>query len=193
MAKVNELLRLPKKPAPALVSLAYPDPETQRLLDRAATGDSSVLPAVKQLLADPRLLSGFGSVSGWAWKALIRVAAGDNLAVTEAVKAKHAEHTQKLLADGGPNPTFAEQMAVTRIAHNWLVVHILETKSAGWDAGSAQAAAIDKQLCRAERRLHASLKSLAVLRRLRGPMVVNQVNIAKGGPMVVNNGAPEGE
>ncbi len=46
---------------------------------------------------------------------------------------------------------------------------------------------LDKRLTLAENRLHASLKSLAVLRRLRKPTVVKQVNIAKG-PMVVNNG-----
>ena len=40
--------------------------------------------------------------------------------------------------------------------------------------------AIDKQLTRAERRLHASLKSLAILRRLRRPVVVAQLNVASG-------------
>ena len=45
--------------------------------------------------------------------------------------------------------------------------------------------AVERQLGRAERRLHAALKALAVLRRLRGPGVGVQVNVAQ--KMVVDN------
>jgi DNA-3-methyladenine glycosylase I len=54
-------------------------------------------------------------------------------------------------------------------------------------AGSDRGAAIDRHLSRAERRLQVSLKSLAVLRRLRRPPVVTRVNIAQG-PALVSNG-----
>ncbi len=184
MARANELGGGPRDVKPGLVCPAADDPEAQRILDRAARGDQSALPAVREFLTDVRRTGNFGSVAGWAQSALVSAAAGDNVLLTEAVKNRVSEHTARLLADGGPNPTLAERMAATRAAHNWLTVHILEVKRENFDADSKKASALDKAICRAERRLHAALKSLAVLRRLRNPVVVTQVNVANG-PMLV--------
>jgi hypothetical protein len=49
--------------------------------------------------------------------------------------------------------------------------------------------AIDKRVTQAEKRLHAALKSLAVLRRLHRPLPVAQVNVANGPMQVDNRGA----
>jgi hypothetical protein len=57
------------------------------------------------------------------------------------------------------------------------------------DAGGRVGVVFDRRLSQAERRLHASLKSLATLRPLRQP-VVNQINVA-GRPMHVVNGAEQ--
>jgi hypothetical protein len=187
MAKLSDLLNPKAEPAPALVRAAAPDPAAQKVLDRAAAGDRSALPAVLELLKNPAYLTALGSVAGLARDALVRMAAGDDLAIDEAVRRKLDETITRLLADGPGNPSFAERMAATRAAHNWLCVHILETLMARWAAGGERSAALDRQLCRAERRLQASLKSLAVLRRLHRPAVVAQVNVAAG-PMQVNNG-----
>ena len=77
-------------------------------------------------------------------------------------------------------------MAATQAAHNWLSVHILVCKASQLEPGSRAALALDKGVTTAEKRLHASLKSLAVLRRLRGPAIVAQVDVANG-PMLVDN------
>ena len=119
---------------------------------------------------------------------LLLMASQDDAAVSKGMT-QYWDSIDKLLADG-PTPTFAERMAATRCAHNWLAVNILESKAALQTAvgAGANALMLDKRVTLAEKRLHASLKSLAVLRRLRKPtMVKQQVNISNG-PMLVNNG-----
>ena len=125
-------------------------------------------------------------VAEMAAASLLYMASQDDDAVSKGM-AKYWDTIDKLLADG-PAPTFAERMAATRCAHNWLAVNILESQAALQTVGAGtNVLMLDKRLTLAENRLHASLKSLAVLRRLRKPTVVKQVNIAKG-PMMVNNG-----
>ena len=106
--------------------------------------------------------------------------------ISDGVHKNYWEYIDKLLADG-PVPSFAERMAATRASHNWLSVHILECKVALQTQAGFNPMMLDKRLTLAEKRLHASLKSLAVLRRLRKPAAQKQVNFANG-PMVVNNG-----
>jgi hypothetical protein len=175
----------PKRP---IVTPWTPNKEKQKILDRAAAGDETVIPAVRDLLSDPRMVEQIGAVAGLAKTALIAKAAGEHIAVADAIDRKQREYLDQLLADGGPEPSFAERMAATRAAHNWLVVHTLECMAATHNAASPAAVAIDKRVSQAERRLHAALKSLALLRRLRRPVVLAQVNVAKGA-MLVNNAA----
>jgi len=156
------------------------------LLDRAARGDQEVLPEVRKLLEDPTTTRWLGGMARVAGKAIVRLAAGDHLAVAEAVEKKLDDYGAKLLADGPGPATFAERLVATRAAHNWLTVHVLETLMAGYEPAGQRATALDKALSRAEARLQTSLKSLAVLRRLRRPAVVAQVNVANG-PMLVDN------
>ena len=118
--------------------------------------------------------------------ALMVMATGIDKSTSDGMIVKYWEYIAKLLADG-PEPTFAERMAATRAAHNWLAVHILECEMALQTPTGANALILDKRVTLAEKRLHASLKSLAVLRRLRKPAVGKQVNVSNG-PMVVNNG-----
>ena len=126
-------------------------------------------------------------VAEMAAASLLFMASQDDDAVSKGMT-KYWDSIDKLLADG-PAPTFAERIAATRCAHNWLAVNILESKAALQTTvgAGANVLMIDKRLTLAEKRLHTSLKSLAVLRRLRMPAVVKQVNVAKGGPMLVNN------
>ena len=118
--------------------------------------------------------------------ALMVMATGKGKSVSDGMINKYWVYIDELLADV-PVPTFAEQMAATRAAHNWLAVHILECEMALQTPTGANALILDKRVTLAEKRLHASLKSLAVLRRLRKPAVGKQVNVSNG-PMVVNNG-----
>lgn len=173
-----------KEPRPALIRPWVDDPAKQQILDRAAKGDFSVLPAVRELFRDERFVEAAGSAAGMAEAALIGQAGGDDVAVAEAMVRSLRQFLQKLLADAGPDPSCAERLAATRAAHAWLTVHILECMAAKHPAGGPTAAALDRRVSRADRRLHAALKSLAVLRRLRRPVV--QVNVANG-PMLVDN------
>ncbi len=125
-------------------------------------------------------------VAEMAAASLLFMASRDDDAVSKGMT-QYWDTIDKLLADG-PAPTFAERIAATRCAHNWLAVNILESKAALQTPAGANALMLDKRLTLAEKRLHASLKSLAVLRRLRKPASSRkQVNVAHG-PMVVNNG-----
>jgi len=188
MTNLDELLAAnrPNGPAPAIIKPVSTVPAHQTILDRAAAGDRSVLPAVQKLLAETDYAHGWGALAGMARAGLIRMVAGDDLMVAEAVRLKMDDYVRELLADGGPAPAYAEKLAATRAAHNWVVVHVLECKAAVLDPGSPAAVVLDRRVTQAERRLHAALKSLAVLRRLRRPGVVKQVNVAHG-PMLVDN------
>ena len=130
--------------------------------------------------------SNWTGVAERAAASLLLMASKDDNAISEGMT-KYWDSIDKLLADG-PAPTFAERMAATRCAHNWLAVNILESKAALQNPAGLNAMMLDKRVTLAEKRLHASLKSLAVLRRLRKPAASRkQVNVAHG-PMVVNNG-----
>lgn len=186
MGSLAGLFKDPDEPKPALVTPWSENPETKKLLDRAAKGDTAVLPAVRELFKNGRILDQVGSAAGMALTTMIAQAAGANVAVAEAMVTKYHQYIDGLLADGDPKPTLAERWTATRAAHNWLAVHILECIAAKYQAGGPTAVAIDRRVTQADRRLHAALKSLAVLRRLRKPAVVAQVNVAAG-PMVVDN------
>jgi hypothetical protein len=173
-------------PKPGLFTPSSTVPAHQVILARAATGDKSVLPAVRKLLDDEAYTASYGKIGGVAEKYLIRAAAGDNLLIAEAVERRAAAMRKEMLADCGPAPSFAERMAAARASNNWLAVHILECRLAEYDDASRAAAMLDRRLSQAERRLHAALKSLAVLRRLRGP-AVTEVNVATTGNVLVDN------
>lgn len=176
-----------QKLAPALITPHALDPSHRKTLDRAANGDCTVVRELVELFKDPRYLDMIGRVEEMARWALINQAGGANVAVLVAVERKFNEYVQRLHDDSPEAPTFAERLAVTRVAHNWLAVHILECLMNKCELWSDRSAALDKALYRADRRLNASLKTLAVLRRLRKPKPAAQVNVSVGS-MVVNGG-----
>jgi len=172
---------------PALIAPVSHDPEIQQILDRAAAGDAKVLPLVQQMLQSQEYIDGLGDVASFALDKLITAAAGDHVAVREGIRTKYEESLAKLLADGGMEPTFAEQIAATRAAHAMLTVDTLEVLANRQAPSSAAAIAFERHLGRAERRLAGALKALAALRRLRKRVVVKkQINVANG-PMLVDN------
>lgn len=189
-AKLGALVRAAR---PAMFGVRALRPEDQAVLDRAAAGDLSVLPAVKVLLDHAEWLQALGSIADTAVNALVHRVAGDNIAIREAVNRMYGEHVAKLLADCGENPSFAERMAAIRAAVCWLSVHILETEHARYEIGSRSALAVGKQLDLADRRLQAALRALAVLRRLRQPRppaVVAQLHVETNNLTVTNNPTP---
>jgi hypothetical protein len=151
---------------PPLVKPPAMRPEDQEVLDRAGRGDWSALPAVQEMLKNRSYLDAIGETGELALMSLIASAAGSNVAVALAIREKHREYLDALLADG-PQPTFAERLAATRAAHNWLAVHILECTLGMRPPTSAATITLERRVTQAERRLHTALRSLAVLRRLR--------------------------
>ena len=188
MLDVRDLLGRDREPTAALIKPTVKDPATQALLDRAAAGDQTALPVVRELLKEHRLIESWGAVGWWAESALITAAAGDDVVVAEAMRAKAREYVEQLLADG-PAPSYPERLLATRAMHAWLTVHILETLAARYPPAGATAAALDKRVTQADRRLNASLKALETIRRLRRPTGPRQVNVSAG-PMLVQNGSP---
>ena len=155
----------PQEPRPALTTFRADSAEEQEVLDRAARGDAGVLPTVREWLKDPAKLSWLGSVAQMAEHAIVRQVAGDDVAVAAAVAAKMRDQRERLEAET-PNASLPVRLAVTRVVHNWVVVHCLEATAAKHTPGTPAALAAERQLASAERRLATSLKSLTVLRRL---------------------------
>lgn len=155
----------PQEPRPALTTFRADTPEDQEVLDRAARGDAGVLPTVREWLRDPAKLSWLGSVAQMAEHAIVRQVAGDDVAVAAAVAAKMRDQRERLEAET-PNASLPVRLAVTRVVHNWVVVHCMEATAAKHPPGTPAAIAAEKQLASAERRLATALKSLTVLRRL---------------------------
>jgi hypothetical protein len=141
-------------------------------------------------LKDRPHLDMMGSAAEMGLVGLLARAAGSHLAVAAALRQKYEEYVASLLADG-PEPNFAERMAAVRAGHNWLAVHILECMAAKRQPYTAEALAIERRLTSAERRLHASFKSLAVLRRLRKAPIAKGTG-SKSGTPVANDGPGKG-
>jgi hypothetical protein len=181
--RIRAALDNPKAPKPSVLTFTGDTPEVKALLERAAAGDRSAVPEIKKLLDEERYLSWMGEVADQAESQLIRIYAGDNLAVQQAAKRKAAAFLDELL---GPTPTMPQKLLARRCVNNCLVVHALEVLMAMQPVGGPAALAISKQLSMAERRLHAALRSLAVLRLAQLPAARQQINMAAG-PMVVNN------
>lgn len=188
MATVHDLGAPPRNPT----AHAELDAPTRAALAAAGPGAAATLAAVREMLQNPKQADALGSAALTARAALIGLLATKDAHVATVLAQQCDRQTQELLADSGPEPSLAEWMAAARVVNNWLTVHALEAVAASNAIASSSAGALDRRLTQAERRLHASLRSLAVLRRLRQPVTMTQVNIAKRGPLVVNNGTPEG-
>jgi hypothetical protein len=185
MLHLKDLLAADDGPRPAIIRPVSDDPAVGKLLARAAAGDKSCLPAVAEMVKDDRFLNTWGAVGGWAEASLIAWGAGDDLAVSAAMRAKAREYLTKLLADG-PEPSYAERLLAVRVMHNWLTVHILETLACRYSPSGAGAVVMDKRVTQADKRLNASLRALEHIRRLRRPHGPSQVNVSAG-PMLVQN------
>jgi len=173
-------------PRPGLVRWGTTDQEANAVLDRAARGDTSALPAVRDILRDPNVQAVYGDVGRIARDEVIAAGAGSDLTAAEAMRRGAAAVEAGLLADAGGAATAVERLAAARAATGWVAVHVLEALGARRPPGSPAAMAIEKHLASAERRYQAALKAVMVLRRLRGPGVGVQVNVSAG-PMVVDN------
>ena len=146
-------------------------PETQRmrlLLERAESGDRSVLPAVEMLLdAKPEIWRAYGDLARVAEDAWVELVAGPNLLLKQSVRRKLAEVKSQLLSDSAASPL--EELLVERVGAGWL-------QTAYADAAAAQArekpldlAQLEKQQRRQERAQKgyvSAIRTLATVRKL---------------------------
>jgi hypothetical protein len=159
------------------------------ILERAKSGDQSVLPALRQALDDPALVESIGNVSRRVEATLIGRLAGNNLAVREAT-ARRLETMRRQLA--GDESTPLERQLADRVALCWLALHGAELRFAlARDLSISQCDYWQRRIDHLHRRYLSAVKALATVRRLAVPVLIGQLNIA--GQQVNQNGlAPSG-
>jgi hypothetical protein len=142
--------------------------ELARLVGRAERGDLTVLPALREALAaNPNVWQTYGDVSLQAEGALVRAAAGRNLLLAESLLLKLRELKSEV---SGESPSPLERLLASRVALTWLEANyldILVAQAAG--AGEARLRALQRQQDGASRRHLASIRQMAVVRRLLRP------------------------
>jgi hypothetical protein len=143
--------------------------EMQRLLIRAQDGDITCLTELRALLdSRPDLWKKVGDLAEHAELITLRLVAGENLHIMEAVQRKLAELKAEL---AGPSPSPVEKILVERIGICWLQVYQLDIQAAaGLGATSTpQGVYAQKKLDSAHRRFLLAVKQLAVVRKLLRP------------------------
>ena len=139
-----------------------------QLLKKAEAGDRSVLPQLRRVLdGDPDLWRGYGNLAAHAEASLAMLAAGPNLLLAESLRRKLAELKAEL---GGESPSPLEKLLAERISARWLQTAYFDgllAQAAG--AGEARLKVLRQQQDAAHRRHLASIKQLAVVRRLLRP------------------------
>jgi hypothetical protein len=142
--------------------------ELAELLKRAEAGDLAVLPALRQVLTDnPELWQGYGDLAAQAEGALIRVAAGSNLLLTESLLCKLADLRQEL---GGESPSPLERLLIERVVACWLQVSYYDTLLVqARESSPARLKMLQGFQDAAHRRHLSAIKTLATVRKLLRP------------------------
>lgn len=162
--------------------------EIDSILKRAQAGDTSCLPDVLDLLADPDCGPGFragvGSSAEWLRQSLIKKSAGNNILAQEAI-AQELDRVRMELE--GPSPTPIERLLAERASLCWHIMNQYENtyaNASGWNISQAdfQHRKIDK----AHARFLSAIRTLAQVRKLALPtlqvnIAKNQVNVAEAG------------
>ncbi len=161
------------------------------ILERAAEGDKSVLPQLRELLQEsPTLLRSAGNIAEQVERSWVGRIAGDNIVVSEAIRMKLTQMHREL---SGDNPSLMEKLIVERILACWLQMQYVETIFAQnlskMDPGAIQH--YQKWIEKAQGRYLSAMRTLAVVRRLQVPNV--QVNIGEKQINMVNNINQTGE
>jgi hypothetical protein len=139
-----------------------------QLLKRAEAGDRSVLPQLQRALdGNAALWRGYGDLAAHAEASLAMLAAGPNPLLAESLKRKLAALKAEL---GGESPSALERLLIERVTATWLQTNYFDgllAQAAG--AGEARLKVLRQMQDAAHRRHLASIKQLAVVRRLLRP------------------------
>jgi hypothetical protein len=176
---------------PAAASLIPPDRREQgRRLDAAREGDPEALAWLRQVLDQhPEIGQEALDIRQTAERALMKTAFGDNPVDWELGLRQMATLRADLL---GATPTPLERLLVERIVASWLTCWHAEVSAAQGGADpQVSIKACDyrqRRLDRAHRRLLSAIRTLAIIRRLEQPLVLQQTNIQADQVIV---GSPE--
>src|SRR5262249_19521193 len=109
--------------------------------------------------------------------ALVSAAAGKNLAFKEALTRKLELLRQEL---AGPTPTPLERLLVERVVACWLQVQYADGRLFQQEAKPtpAQGEYLQRSGDRAHKRFLSAVRTLALVRRLALPVLVQQINVA---------------
>jgi hypothetical protein len=146
------------------------------LLPAVNAGDSSAREELRGVLDEtPHLWTELGNLGRQAETALVRVAAGENPVIREAIMRK----LDLLRRDvAGPHSSVLERLLADRIAISWLSLTVAEGtyyQALEQRLGRSDDAYHQQRIERAQRRYLAAIKALAQVRKLGVPAV--QVNI----------------
>lgn len=163
------------------------DAKTQELVDRIRTtiddakhsrpGSREAIRALMDEHPSMDLLEGYGDAAGYAERALVEAAAGDNVLVGETT-GLWVTKVRNDLAE--PGDTKLEEMLVYRVALCWLAVNTAEWLRAGkWKGGISTESANfwDRHVSRVQSDYLRACRTLATVRKLRRPTV--QMNVAQ--------------
>jgi len=147
-----------------------------KLLRRAKSGDSTVIPELRELLdLGPELVSMYGDPARMAERELVGVMAGGDLVVKETVPRKLEAMREEL---AGPSPTPLKRLLAERVVACWLALQhseIIYAQNLG-KVSVQQCEYYQRRLDRLHKRFLAATRTLAQIHKL-GPAV--QVNIAE--------------
>lgn len=138
------------------------------LVARARKGDRAALPLLRHYLdAHPEVWRQCGDLALTAREMWLALFAGPDLLVAESARLKMDEMRAEL---GGPNPTPLESLLVDRVLACWLQAQYADASYAqarGTGANPADLREMMKRQESAQKRYLASIKQLAVVRKLR--------------------------
>ncbi len=147
----------------------------RKLVRRAEIGDEQALSEVRKIVeVEPTIWTECGDLADQAERALVRVAAGENLIVRESICRKLESLKAEL---GGPGAPPLERLLVERVAACWLQMYYFDVIYAQniTKVTREKSEYYQRRQDRAHKRFLTAVKTLAQVRRLLVPAV--QVNI----------------
>ncbi len=146
------------------------------LVRRAQAGDASILPTLRSVLDDPKLMARLeNGRTAAVERAFLDAMGGTDLLFKEALTRTLATMRADLAGD---RPTPVERLLSDRVVACWLQVQEADLRYARErDLGGKRAAALAARLDGANKRFLAAARTLAQVRKLAVPVV--QVNIAR--------------
>lgn len=163
--------------------------ERREILRRAKAGDESVVPAVRRMLLEDRdLLAKLGGdFARDAERKFVESLTGKSVGTREAILHRLAQLREELQ---GANPTPLERLLVERVVVAWMHAQFADFTAGHYERPGAEVSTAFLEFTqrtqdRATRRFLASLRTLALVRKLALPRLRVIVNGAAEAPKLV--------